>query len=101
MRRKKNRPVYEDDGRVIADMNVDGMPWTTPERDWGVSGGVVGRRRSAGETHNQADTNWIAKLDNRTFRGLLTNATLAGLALVGIYLAFFSLVIWLLTLIWQ
>lgn len=25
--RKKDKQVYEDDGRVIANMNVPGMPW--------------------------------------------------------------------------
>lgn len=29
---KKNRKQYEDDdGRVIASMNVDGMPWYVPD----------------------------------------------------------------------
>ena len=31
MRKKKQREEYEDDGRTIAPMNVDGMPWYIPE----------------------------------------------------------------------
>ena len=30
-RRKKNRYSEEDDGRVIAPMNVEGMPWYAPK----------------------------------------------------------------------
>jgi len=32
--RKKNRKVHlDDDGRVIAPMNVEGMPWYNPHAD--------------------------------------------------------------------
>ena len=27
---RKNKRRYDDDGRTIADMNVDGMPWYNP-----------------------------------------------------------------------
>ncbi len=27
MSKKRAKPVYEDDGRTIANMNVEGMPW--------------------------------------------------------------------------
>ena len=93
---RKRKADIEDDGRVIANMNVDGMPWTTPRNGWGVSGGVMKRER----TRNDGENNWIAKLDDRTYRSLLANATLAGLALVGIYVGFFSLIIWIMTLVW-
>lgn len=29
---KNRKDDYEDDGRTIADMNVDGMPWYEPRR---------------------------------------------------------------------
>ena len=32
MNREKKEPEYEDDGRTIADMNVEGMPWYVPQR---------------------------------------------------------------------
>lgn len=98
MSRRKKADVV-DDGRVIADMNVDGMPWTTPRNGWGVSGGVMKREREA-RARDAGEENWIAKLDKRAYRSLMANATLAGLALVGIYIGFFSLVIWLMTLVW-
>lgn len=30
---KKKREKFVDDGRTIANMNVEGMPWYTPGRD--------------------------------------------------------------------
>jgi len=30
---RKRKQYDDDDGRVIADMNVDGMPWYTPKRE--------------------------------------------------------------------
>ena len=31
MKRRKKKQYDEDDGRVIAPMNVDGMPWYVPD----------------------------------------------------------------------
>ena len=41
MTRNKDRLPEEDDGRTIAPMNVEGMPWYTPERpgSWETTGG--------------------------------------------------------------
>jgi hypothetical protein len=36
---KKRKQYDDDDGRVIADMNVDGMPWYTPKKDAAPEGG--------------------------------------------------------------
>ncbi len=30
---KKKKTTYVDDGRTIANMNVEGMPWYHPEKD--------------------------------------------------------------------
>ena len=30
---KRKREEFEDDGRTIADMNVDGMPWYLEKRE--------------------------------------------------------------------
>lgn len=30
---KNNTPKFEDDGRTIANMNVEGMPWYNPSKD--------------------------------------------------------------------
>ena len=32
MKRSKNKSDWVDDGRTIADMNVEGMPWYNPAR---------------------------------------------------------------------
>jgi len=31
--KKKDKVVYVDDGRTIANMNVEGMPWYNPAKD--------------------------------------------------------------------
>lgn len=30
---KEKKPKFEDDGRTIANMNVEGMPWYNPSKD--------------------------------------------------------------------
>ena len=36
MKKERKKKIYEDDdGRVIAPMNVDGMPWTTKKQKFG------------------------------------------------------------------
>ena len=32
-RNKDKKPKFEDDGRTIANMNVEGMPWYNPSKD--------------------------------------------------------------------
>ena len=31
----RKKAIFEDDGRVIAPMNIEGMPWYVPERQRG------------------------------------------------------------------
>lgn len=38
---RKKRAKFIDDGRVVAPMNVDGMPWYTPGRTSGATGGEM------------------------------------------------------------
>ena len=33
MKKHKGKVTYIDDGRTIANMNVEGMPWYNPKRD--------------------------------------------------------------------
>ena len=40
MKRNRKRPDPDDDGRVIAPMNVEGMPWYRPEAPQDRSSGV-------------------------------------------------------------
>lgn len=37
MSKRKKKKYDDDDGRTIADMNVEGMPWYTPRSDKKVS----------------------------------------------------------------
>lgn len=54
----------EDDGRTIAPMNVEGMPWYTPKQLQGSTGGSV--------------------LDKRQARPAMWGALAAGLTVVGV-----------------
>lgn len=36
--KKEKKPKFEDDGRTIANMNVEGMPWYSPGRTGGDRG---------------------------------------------------------------
>ena len=48
MTRKKKPELPEgDDGRTIADMNVEGMPWYSPK---GHHGGAAGEQKNGSET---------------------------------------------------
>jgi len=33
MKKKKEKVIYVDDGRTIANMNVEGMPWYNPSKN--------------------------------------------------------------------
>ena len=69
MARKKK--VYDDDdGRVIANMNVDGMPWYTGDD----------RRRKGGA---ESDTNDLTKSETRA---IVAGAMKAGLLVAGVFL---------------
>ena len=47
-RKNKELPDW-DDGRTIADMNAEGMPWYRPEQNaFGISGRLKNRRRENG-----------------------------------------------------
>lgn len=40
MDKRKKQSEYEDDGRVVARMNVEGMPWFAPRSESSGSGGA-------------------------------------------------------------
>ena len=47
MTRKKPELPEGDDGRTIADMNVEGMPWYSPQRH---HAGAAGEQKNGSET---------------------------------------------------
>ena len=84
-RRPRNRTSFdEDDGRVIAPMNVEGMPWYTPKNP------MVGTGSKPSEP--------LTKKEERIYR----NAALkAGLLIAGVFGAAGFVLIELLILIWN
>lgn len=99
MKDKKKKDDFEDDGRVIAPMNVDGMPW------------YDGRRyKSNSEKSDSADSDDFSYKDlspeekkeyrkqtRRIIWGILKYITPFILAFVAV----FGLFIYLLTVVWK
>ena len=92
MAKKKKRADW-DDGRTIANMNIDGMPWYRPGPDLPGSGAV-------GQDEGEVGPDGLLKqkeqkeepplLQGKPLRRLMVSATLvgAGLALVFVVAAF-------------
>ena len=73
----KKKTYDDDDGRVIANMNVDGMPWSM--RD------VMSRRRKSDERLNSEQD--FSDLTKEETRELVKGAMKAGLLIGGVFLA--------------
>ena len=106
MRRKRViLPDEHDDGRVVASMNVDGMPWYAPERAFAPKGYGVGNADDA-DPVNAADASkrpavvpqTMTRRESMAFTfGVLKAALLAALVFIGgLYLfILFCVNIWL------
>lgn len=70
-RNKENKPKFEDDGRTIANMNVEGMPWYNPSRDRAEKGA------------GQDFTDLTPSEKRAMMRGILAAALLIGAIFVG------------------
>lgn len=81
---KKRREYDDDDGRQIADMNVDGMPWYV--------------RKSSPSSNSQNDEPIELTREERRslYGGVLKAVLLVAAAFIGVYF----LVVFLLTRIW-
>lgn len=81
---KKRREYDDDDGRQIADMNVDGMPWHL--------------RKSSSSSGSQNDEPVELTREERRslYGGVLKAVLLVAAAFIGVYF----LVVFLLTRIW-
>lgn len=81
MRRKKEKVVYEeDDGRTVADMNVEGMPWY---------------RKDPQNTSGQ-----IESMSSPEGKAALSGALLAVFVAVGLFVGVFALFILFTQYIW-
>jgi orotate phosphoribosyltransferase len=77
----KNSKSFEDDGRVIADMNIEGTPW------------YVDKKKMTQRDNVQA-------LSKQELRYIMRNAMVAGLAVATIFIAAFAAFILFSTEIW-
>ena len=67
-RKQRNRTSFEDDGRVVAPMNVEGMPWHTPKNPF--------------TTEGSQDKQPLTREEERLYRGA---ALKAGLMIAGVF----------------
>ena len=85
--RKKDKKYDDDDGRVIANMNVDGMPWNNGYDRW--FGGIYKKkyRRNIEEQQSQnVDDIEALNVTKKETRVLMFNALVATL-LIGLVFA--------------
>ena len=75
MARKKT--YDDDDGRVIANMNVDGMPWSMSD--------VLSRRRKSDETLRSSSQDF-SDMTGKETREIIKGAVKAGLVIAGVFL---------------
>lgn len=80
-RKKKKKEYADDDGRTIANMNVDGMPWYQPNKE------------EADEKKKQMEELKITKKEKRA---MIMGAYLAYLPMFLIILAAFTIIMLLL-----
>lgn len=84
----KQNQYEDDDGRVICDMNVPGMPWYDRS---------VRREKRAARVSGFSSAVQMTKSEIRRFTW---NAILAGLMIAGVYAAVWALFILFATKIW-
>ncbi len=81
---KKRREYEDDDGRQIADMNVDGMPW------------YVRKSPSSTDSQNNEPVELTREERLSLYGGVLKAVLLVAAAFIGVYF----LVVFLMTRIW-
>ena len=80
-----------DDGRTIADMNVEGMPWYTPPAP----------EERAGTGHGAPQTAWESEpLSREERRHYILGAVLAALAVAAVFGLAYFLFLWFCTGVW-
>ena len=85
---KKERKTFEgDDGRVVAKMNVDGMPWSMSD--------VLSRRKKSDEKLQSSSD--FSDVDTRE---IIKGTVKAGLVIAGVFLAGAALFILFCLYIW-
>ena len=83
----KKKTYDDDDGRVIANMNVDGMPWSMSD--------VLSRRKKSDEKLQRSSD--FSDVDTRE---IIKGTVKAGLVIAGVFLAGAALFILFCLYIW-
>ena len=86
---KKKKPEFVDDGRTIANMNVDGMPWYNP---------------AGSETSESTESSGIVRVeDDLTLKekaAMTKGVLLAGLLVGGVFALGFTIFILFCVFVW-
>lgn len=105
-RKKKKKDDFEDDGRTIANMNIEGMPWFTGMRDVGklpsdknsrASGLPAGNEEREKKTDGAGDMPAIGAKETRALlRGVLLATLLIGAVFLVVLAGFilFCIYVW-------
>lgn len=98
-KKKKKQVKIDDDNRVIANMNIDGMPMNTRPRFGSprtLSNDSVDRENNESAPKN----NLVPELSKRELRQITRSATLAGLLIGTVFIIIFFLFIMFSIHIW-
>ena len=87
---KKNKPKFVDDGRTIANMNIDGMPWYNPAKS-----GTPADSESSGTVKVGDDLTLKEKM------AMTKGVLLAGLLVGGVFALAFTVFILLCIFAWS
>lgn len=101
MKKKKEKVIYVDDGRTIANMNIEGMPWYNPAKNVGnlpegkvLGGGFEASGSSADSGVPKYNPNFKETMS--ILGGVLKAAMLIALIFIGVFFIFilFCYFIW-------
>lgn len=98
---KKKHDDSWDDGRKIADMNVDGMPWAASTMLRGKQRRLYEQDKSAAEPESHSENDPEPEtLTKEETRSLAVTGMIAGLAIALVFVAAAALFIWFCTSVW-
>ena len=92
MGKRQKHPGFEDDGRVVSPMNVEGMPWYAQRDEFGIrnpESGIESREQGGGSSAQMAPPPILTRRENLAFLfGVLKAALLVSFIFIGALLAF-------------
>ena len=91
MKSRRKKPEYIDYGRVIASMNVEGMPWYSPRKQTSGAAGLTSESDNAGSpsAHGASEPIVMTRGETIAFTiGVLKAVLLVGAVFIGGLLAF-------------